>query len=512
MKLTFGKFILGTGGVLCMASNSCSNEKMNQQKPNFLFIFADDQTYNSINALGNEEVHTPNLDKLVKNGVSFTQCYNQGSWSGAVSMPSRTMILTGQYVFQAARNKKILAWNGAEDKFTGNASPTNVPTWPQTLRNAGYTTFFTGKWHNAYSILPREFDYAEAIGLGMYEQFDEQGSTKSGYNRPTDINNSWTAYNKKLKGHWSPRVFDLVKNENGESVLGAHYTVEQHTSELYADKAIDFLQTRVQNLENPFMMYVAFNAPHDPRQSPKKYVDMYPPEKIKIPENFAQEHPFDQGDHNLRDERLAPFPRTKKQIQVHRSEYYAIITHLDHQIGRILKALEKSGKAENTYIIFTADHGLAVGSHGLMGKQNQYDHSVRVPFVMTGPNIKKNSKNDAMIYLQSIFSTTCDYAGIEIPKTVDYKSLKPLINGEKTKLYDEIFGAYIGFQRMVRTHRYKLIHYAHIGKTQLFDMKNDPNELHDLYHDPSMIKVKKEMINRMKKEQKIVGDPLVLNF
>jgi choline-sulfatase len=135
---------------------------------------------------------------------------------------------------------------------------------------------------------------------------------------------------------------------------------------------------------------------------------MYPPEKIKIPPNFLPEHPFDQGDHKLRDELLAPFPRTKEAVQTHLSEYYAIITHADHHIGRILDALEQSGEADNTIIIFSADHGLAVGQHGLIGKQSQYDHSVRMPFVMCGPGLQENVRSDAMIYLQSCFATTCE--------------------------------------------------------------------------------------------------------
>jgi choline-sulfatase len=391
MKKIIKPLAIGAG-LLSLTVTAQAKKQQELKKPNFLFLFADDQTVNSINALGNSEIHTPNLDRLVKNGVTFTHCFNQGAWNGAVSVASRTMILSGQYVFKAARNRKLLGWAGGAKEFSGNAKETNVQTWPQTLRKAGYTTFLTGKWHNSFSAALDGFEYAEAIGHGMYEQFDEKGNKASGYNRPTPENNSWKPYNKKLKGHWAPFVYDIVKKEDGTNKIGPKYTVEQHTSELYADKAIDFLQTRAKSITNPFFMYVAFNAPHDPRQSPKKYVDLYPESKVEVPKNFLPEHPFDQGHHKVRDEKLAPFPRTKEQVQVHRSEYYAIISHMDHEIGRILDALEKTGKLENTYIIFTADHGLAVGQHGLMGKQNQYDHSVRVPFIMCGPSIEKNTK------------------------------------------------------------------------------------------------------------------------
>ena len=141
-----------------------------------------------------------------------------------------------------------------------------------------------------------------------------------------------------------------------------------------------------------------------------------------------------------------------------------------------LKALEKSGKADNTYIIFSADHGLAVGEHGLMGKQNQYDHSVRMPFFISGPGIKAGSQSDALIYMQSIFATTCDIAGIEAPETVDFPSLKGIIDGKTDKVHDAVFGNYRHFQRMVRTEKHKMILYPHNGNQQLFDIEKEVRE------------------------------------
>jgi len=143
-------------------------------------------------------------------------------------------------------------------------------------------------------------------------------------------------------------------------------------------------------------MYLAFNATHDPRQSPKEYIDRYPLDRIKLPENFLPQYPHAAKvcGLGLRDEKLMPYPRTEFAVKVHRQEYFAIVTHMDDQIGRILEALEKSGKADNTYIIFTADHGLAVGHHGFCGKQNMYDHSMRVPFFIVGPDIEAGSKID----------------------------------------------------------------------------------------------------------------------
>ncbi len=477
------------------------------EKPNFLFIFADDQTYKSIGALNNSEVETPNLDKLAGRSVVFSQCYNQGSWSAAVSVASRTMLITGQYVFDAAKNKAYLGKGKKSEAEIKNA----VPLWGEVLQNAGYETYLTGKWHNSDYAALKSFTYAKGIGKGMYETLDPSGSREPAYGRPADDKMEWKPWDKKFTGHWSPKVKDIVTDANGKKTIGTPYVVNKHTSELYADNAIDFLGGNISKSDKPFFMYVAFNAPHDPRQSPKKFVKKYPVDKINIPENFLPEHPFDQGDHKCRDEILAPFPRTKEAVQLHRQEYYAIISHMDEQIGRILKALEKSGKAKNTYIIFTSDHGLAVGMHGLMGKQNQYDHSVRMPFMIAGPKLEAGKKVDAKIYMQSIYATTCELANIEVPKTVQFKSIKDLLTGKTDKGEDAIFGCYKQHQRMVRTDKYKLIAYPKANKLQLFDIVNDPNEVKNLANDPKFLGKKVEMFIKLVTKQNELGDDVDLS-
>jgi arylsulfatase A-like enzyme len=476
-----------------------------QNKPNFLFILTDDQTYESIHSLNNPEVQTPNMDKLVEQGVTFTHSFNQGSWSGAVCVASRSMLITGQNVFKAARNEAYLdGWAQLKE----NTIKTEVPLWTEVFKNNGYQTFITGKWHNSDYALLKGFDRAQAAGDGFYESSDENGE-RTGYNRGS-ADSEWKPWDTSLKGHWSPQVNDIVYDETGQKKTGPDYTVNQHTSELYADKAIQYLRNDAGLDSRPFFMYVAFNAPHDPRQSPKEFVDMYPPQEIQIPANYMAEHPFDQGDHKIRDEMLAPFPRTKEAVQLHRSEYYAIISHADHEIGRILTALEASGKMENTYVILTSDHGLAVGQHGLMGKQNQYDHSVRMPLIIMGPGLKAGKKIDAMVYMQSLFATTCDLAGIPIPETVDFGSLQNLMSSKNAKGEEYIFGAYKDLQRMIRSEQYKLIVYPHIKKIQLFDIEKDPHETTDLSGKKEFDKVKKQLFETLIQKQKELGDFMVL--
>jgi len=257
-------------------------------------------------------------------------------------------------------------------------------------------------------------------------------------------------------------------------------------------------------------MYLGFNAPHDPRQSPKEYLARYPQDKIKIPPNFLPKHPFDQGDYYIRDEMLAPFPRTPEDIQLHRREYYSLITYMDEQIGRILDALEKSGKASNTYVILTADHGLAVGEHGLMGKQNMYDCSVRMPLMISGPEITPGQRIDELVYQHCMYATTCDLAGIPVPETVQFPSLAPLIHGQGQPPYDATFSYYIGFQRMVRTKTHKLIVYPKIKRIQVFDIEHDPWEMHDLSNDPASAHIKADLMQRLQRMQQELDDPLHL--
>lgn len=252
-----------------------------QKKPNILFLFADDQMFNSIGALEDCPVKTPHLDQLMKNGVSFSRTYNQGSYMPAVCVASRTMMLTGGYIWKAASYSK----KGSANSGIPFQQPEKY--WPQYLKEAGYDTYMAGKWH-INEITPQEvFDYTKDVRGGMPKQ------RKQRYARSfkKDEADTWSPYDKKMGGFW----------EGGK-----------HWSEVLADNGVFFLE-QAKGSDKPFFMYLAFNAPHDPRQAPKAYVDMYPLEDIEVPENFLPEYPYNKpaGEgRRLRDEKLAPFPRT----------------------------------------------------------------------------------------------------------------------------------------------------------------------------------------------------------
>jgi len=464
-----------TSLILLLLLMTGSVNAADQKQPNILFIFADDQCFETLASSGHPVIKTPNLDRLTRQGTTFTHAFNMGSWSGAVCVASRCMLNTGRFIWRANAVYRDTGKELQAGRF-----------WSSYLRQAGYHTYMTGKWH-VRADATKAFDTTAHIRGGMPNQVPE------GYNRPLSRNDkTWLPYDPQWGGFW----------KDGK-----------HWSEVVADDAIGFL-SQSKTDEDPFFMYIAFNAPHDPRQSPKEYVDMYPLQDVDVPQNFLEEYPFNEDaatGRTLRDEMLAPFPRTEYSVKVNRQEYYAIITHMDYQIGRILDHLKKTKQDRNTYIIFTADHGLAVGHHGLMGKQNMYEHSVRVPFVVVGPDIAKNASNDANIYLQDVMPTTLELAGVEKPEHVEFNSLLPLLTGQqKESNYPSVYGAFLESQRSVRAFGYKMILYPSVGKVRLYDLGKDPLEQNDLADDDSTVEIQKRLFRELRKLQVDVGDELDL--
>ncbi|MDR1384567.1 MAG: sulfatase-like hydrolase/transferase [Planctomycetaceae bacterium] len=456
------------------------------KRPNIVFIYTDDQSFNTIASLGHPIVKTPNFDRLAQEGIAFTNAYNQGGWHGAICVASRSMINSGRFLWNARRrveedlrSEKQGGLKQSERKLA------EAEFWSQLLKKDGYTTYFTGKWHVSVPVR-NLFDYVDLVRGGM------PPTVESSYNRPVDGEDDvWSPFDPQFKGHWG---------EDGK-----------HWAESLADSAVSFIKDASKR-DDPFFMYLAFNSPHDPRQAPKEYVDQYPQEKMDVPANFLPENPYKEMmgcTADLRDEKLAPFPRTEYAVRVHRREYYAIISHLDTQIGRILDALAKSGKKENTYIFLAADNGLAIGAHGLFGKQNLFEHSVKVPLLVAGPGLPKNQRIAEPVYLQDIVPTSLDVAEIDTPKHVQFKSLLPLIRGEEQRHYDAIYGAYMMLQRMVRKDDFKLIVYPEKNIRLLFDLKNDPNEINNLADKPEYTAKVQELLVELTKLQKETGDELL---
>lgn len=425
-------------------------------RPNILFLFTDDERFDTIHALGNPEIITPNLDALVGKGTSFTQCHIPSGTSAAVCMPSRAMLNTGRQLFSL--------------EGEGQQIPDGHALLGETLRNSGYDTFGTGKWHNGIDSYVRSFSHGDEIFFGG---MDDHWAVPCYHYDPTGN------YDKRRY-----KVHNCFYSNERSGYISDHIG-EKHSTELFADATMNFIKTRSEN-DKPFYAYVSFMAPHDPRTMPDKFKEMYDLHNITLPENFMSYHGIEYDNAQVRDEVLAPYPRTKEDTKQQLLEYYAMITHIDDEIGKVIQSLKDQGIYDNTIIIYAADNGLALGQHGLFGKQNHYEHSIRVPFVIAGPEIPKDVTRDTYIYLLDIFPTICDLLDIEIPETVEGHSFWACVDNKDAVCREDLYFAYTDKIRSVKDRQYKLMEHVYEGvlTTQLFDIKEDPLEVSNLAQNP----------------------------
>ena len=419
--------------------------KVSASKPNILLIVTDDQRPDTIATLGNDMIETPNLDRLVKRGTTF----EQATCANPLCVPSRAEILSGCSSFR----------NGVLGMGAERIDP-KLTLLPTAMASAGYHAWYVGKWMNDGRPLTRGYNETKALfssGGGTWKKGEVILGRKA---RPVTGYRNWT-----------------FKDAQGKPVLNKGVGLTPLTDKHVADGALEFLKRKT---DKPFFLHVNFTGPHDPLIHPPGYEGKYKAENLKLPPNFLPRHPFDHGNFEGRDERILPLPRTKKDVLDELAVYYAVIDHIDKQVGRIIRQLIAQGRLKNTFVIFTSDHGLALGSHGLMGKQNMYEHTIRVPVIIVGPGIPKDKRSIALCYLRDLYPTICDLAGIPIPKSVEGRSLLPVISGKKEAVYEEIYGYFRDKQRMVRTERFKLIHYPHLERYQLFDLVSDPDEFRDI--------------------------------
>ena len=424
--------VLSLACISCFSSAAAATAAT-ADKPNVLFVFTDDQRWDTIGALGNPEIKTPNTDRLVDEGFTFDNTYCMGSMVGAVCLPSRTMLATGRSLWRIP---------GAR------TAPPDVPLLPMLLNQAGYVTFHCGKAGNACT--------------------------------------------------YSNAAFQT-------NITMAKRTADSATE--CGDRAVEFLENH--DGARPFFMYLAPPVPHDPRLAAAEFVRLYDPAKITLSGNFMPQHPFDNGELRIRDEMLAAFPRTPGEMRRHLADYYATISHMDHEVGRILEVVRERGWSNNTVVIFSSDQGLAVGGrHGLMGKQNLYEH-VKPPLVFAGPGIP-HGRSNALVYLYDLFPTICELAGAPVPPVIEGKSLLPVVQGRQAKVRDWLLGAYKDCQRMIRDDRWKLLAYnaGGVKNVQLFDLANDPDELNNLADDPKYAAERTRLEKLLAQARKEFGDPI----
>jgi len=425
--------------------------------PNVLLLVSDDQRPDTIAALGNAIVQTPHLDTLVRGGTVFVRAVSPNP----LCVPARAELMTGMC---GLRGGKI------DTRLAGK------PLWAEAMRGAGYCTRYVGKWHNDGRPTTRGYDETQALYVGG-PRGTQLTCPQDHYGRPVTGYMGWVFQDGQGRPH---------------PELGVGLTPDINAR--IADAAIDFVRRQP---ERPFFLHVNFTAPHDPLLIPPGWGGRYDPAKIPLPANFRPEHGFDHGNLNGRDERLLATPRTADEVRRELAAYYAAISHMDEQIGRLLAALRETGQAERTIIVFAGDQGLAIGSHGLRGKQNMYDHTIGTPLLLCGPGIPRGKRCPAQCYLRDMFPTVCALAGVPIPPRVEGRSLVPLLRGAAVQVYPCVYGYFGDVQRMIRTDRYKLIHYPQLGRDQLFDLVQDANELEDLSARPEHAERLRDLRSRL---------------
>lgn len=427
-------------------NHSTGENQTNSKRPHIVFIISDDHRYEAIRSSGNAAVQTPTMDALAGEGTSMHGMHIFGGLTGAVCAPSRACVNTGKSIFKSMIGSDVRVWEHAI-----HIRP-DVRLMPQSFKASDYRTHAIGKWHNDKASFARSFEGGDKLffyGMSEHTRVPVQD-------------------------------FDL----EGVYSQEREYIEEQFSTELFTDAAVDFI--RDYDDEQPFYLYLAYTSPHDPRTAPEPYASMYDPASIPLPDNFLPQHPFDNGEMDVRDEGLAQLPRDEEEVRQHIADYYAMITHMDAQIGRVVQALKDRGIYEDTIIVYTADHGLSVGQHGLMGKQNVYDHSVRIPFIVRGPGVPEGLRIQSLSSNIDIFPTVADLSGVPIPPDTDGLSLMPLIREEEA-VRPVVCTVYRDVQRMVKDDRWKLIRYYHSPVTntgadriQLFDLQDDPWETNDV--------------------------------
>lgn len=436
-------------------------------RPNILLVIADDHQADAIGALGPTPVHTPTLDRLVHQGTTFTRARIMGSLMPAVCAPSRACLLTGRNLFAADANPTLN--RGPDFQVT---LPPNATTLPQRFREVGYESFLSGKWHNDLPSLLRSFERGAAIFHGG------------------------------MCDHKQVPVRDLEGVRRGD----APRVATGFSTELFFGATEDFLRQR--DRRRPFFAWVGLTSPHDPRTPPPEFRALYDAKKLPLPENFLPDHPFDNGELGVRDEQLVGRPISPEALREQLAAYYGMISHQDACLGRVLEALRETGEDRNTIVVYLSDHGLALGRHGLVGKQNLYEHSIRVPLILSGPGIPRGVKRATLAYSFDLYATLCELTGLRPAAELDSRSLVPAFKPEARATRDSLCAAYMDCQRMATDGRWKLILYQVGGneRHQLFDLQTDPGELHDVSGDPTQRFIVERLLITLRDWQETIGD------
>lgn len=444
-------------------------------RPNILFVLVDDQSPFDLKVYDpSSKLDSPVIDQLAKRGMVIDGARHMGAWVGAVCTPSRHMIMSGRSVWHIPNR-------GKQDRNPNASNPKLVPpglqhsSLPAVFNRAGYQTMRTCKNGNSY-------DAANAL-FTVSHTATKRGGTK-------ETGSAW-----------------------------------------HADRVLEYLKQREQDrVDDPFFIYLGFSHPHDTRDGTNELLEKYgsvnheDPKSLplsndrqpQLPVNYLPEHPFHHGHPNLRDEVAVSGVWDRRDPQTIRNELgreMACSENIDRQLGRVLDRLEQMGELENTYVFYTSDHGMAIGRHGLQGKQNLYEHTWRVPMIVMGPGVKAGSRAVGNIYLMDLLATFCDLAKIDAPETNEGMSFRDVLFGDRQVVRDVLYGVYCGGtlpgMRCVKRGDWKLIKYdvldGEVRETQLFNLANNPNEFIAEHHESEVKEI--TGIQPMPHQRNLANDP-----
>ena len=438
---------------------------------NLILLMADDHRSDAMSCAGDGGVATPHLDALATRGVRCSQARIMGGHSPAVCIPTRAALNTGRTPFRASCGL------GSHAEVATLRS--EAVTLGQTLRQAGWTCFHTGKWHLDAASFTRSFSDGGAIfwgGMGDHSHL--------------------------LLSDYDP---------SGLYPVAARRERSRHSTDVFADEVSAFL--RRQDGAQPFFLSCCFTAPHDPRQAPPEWHARYPAEAVQLPPNFLPEHPFDNGELHVRDEELCPHPRTPARIRRELADYHAMIAHMDDGIGRILAALADSGLAEDTIVVYTGDHGLAVGRHGLLGKQNMYEHALRIPLLLAGPGLPTGRVHPGLLMNYDLMPTLLALCRVPAPDGLDGHSFLPRL-ADGADNHASAYAVYRDLQAAIVSDGWKLVRCYRTAdgrgsdRLQMFDLAADPWELHDRADDAACAGRRADLLRALVESQRRHGDPL----